>query len=420
MEPSHPFTAPLNDPRVKDYFLRLVRGSGSPEEKYHRFAAFCAELSLILQPELQPAPPAGELAMPDLADLLPRLAESISRAALRMKASQHKDGGWGFHVEQSDLWGTVFALRFLHSLYDLPGVQLATAPDEMIAQGVAFLEQHPELWAAESIPPAGGMSVYDISLMARGFYRLGRSFMRRESAQRVYRSLGRLYRSQNQDGGWDCNIWGYEASTPVRVWSEAGATASAVLALVQTHDIRFQGVIEKSLLWLASTQNSRGSWNDGSCRPGWPAYQVSGQPSVNKTCDAVQAFLAAEALDLPLQPYRGCVERAAGWLLICDQERRTRQIQAAAWGLGYTRADYENACLVLETLSLYPDPDLLNLQPVLACAAGWLVALQRRQEGDAEDGSWVMGHTARIALALGSYYRMVKTGVSRQPIPWIP
>jgi hypothetical protein len=422
METPRHFNDLLRDPRVKAYFLRLIESPISAEEKYQKLLAFAAGLNLDAAAAPIPSEAAQQqtFADADLLDLLPRTAESIRLAVGRLQVSQHQDGGWGFRIGQSDLWGTAYALEFLHAARELPGLSAADV-EPLLAGGVAFLEQHPELWAAESVASAAGLSVYDVGLMVRCFYHLGRSFMRRESSQRVYRSIGRLYRSQNEDGGWDANIWGYEIGMPTQVWSEAGATSSAIRALVQTQDTRFQPAVEKGLLWLAAAQNPDGSWNDGSCRPGSPAFQLSGLPALNKTCDAIQAILFAEALDLSLLSYRASLERAATWLLRRDQDRRCRQSQAAVSGLWFSRADYEQACLVLETLSYLPDQAAqIPLLPVQACAAAWLVSSQRRQEGDLEHGSWVMGHTARIGLALTRFYRIAQPENPSQQAPWLP
>ena len=127
----------------------------------------------------------------------------------------------------------------------------------MLRQGVAYLEQHPDEWAPETLPGLGGMSVYDVGLMVRCFYRVGRSFLRREAALRVYRGLDRLYHAQNKDGGWDASLWGGDVSTLVQAWSEVGATSAALRALAETHDARFQAAYRPSTIACRAAGLSR-------------------------------------------------------------------------------------------------------------------------------------------------------------------
>jgi hypothetical protein len=271
----------------------------------------------------------------------------------------------------------------------------------MLQRGIAYLERHPENWSADTLVSQAGMSVYDISLMVRCFYRSGRNSFRRESALRAYRSIDRLYHSQNEDGGWDANIWGYEINTPVRTWSEVGATGSALQALAEVGDDRFRAVIGRGMRWLAATQNPEGSWNDGSCHPILPAYQLSGYPSVSKTCDGLQGLLAGARLGIPLDSCSSAIDRAVDWLRRQEKPVIDRQNRLTGWGWGYTSADYEQTCLTLETLLQLPNPPL----SVLASNVDWLIQGQHHQSGDPDDGSWAMGHTARIALSLAAFYR---------------
>ncbi len=210
-------------------------------------------------------------------ELLPRIVDCIRHAVLRMQRSQHQDGGWGLQIEQSNFWHTVYVLLFLKSAQELLDRECAAELEVMLRKGAAYLEQHPESWAPDMLPGVGGISVYDVSLMVRYFYRVGRQFLRREAALRVYRGLDRLYHAQNEDGGWDASLWGYEVGTPVRVWSEVGATSEALQALAETHDARFQAAMAKGMQWLAGTQNPDGSWNDGSCEARLPGFRLTGE-----------------------------------------------------------------------------------------------------------------------------------------------
>ena len=242
-----------------------------------------------------------------------------------------------------------------------------------------------------------GISNYEIGLMGRCFYRVGRAYVRRDSALRIYRSIDRLYHSQNEDGGWDANLWGYEVKTPTYVWSEVGATSMALQALAEAREERFAAVVRKGMQWLAASQNPEGSWNDGSCRPDWAPFRLTGGPVVNKTCDALQGILAGQVLEIPLEPFSDSIERGIRWL--CSQVQPGLTFRGGGEG-GFSTRDYESICLTLETLLWLPE----SSTPDLSAFVNWLLFSQRRQAGDVEDGAWVLGHTARIGLALAQYY----------------
>jgi hypothetical protein len=403
MDTPSPGIALLYDLQVREYFLRLVDSSLTAEEKYQSLLDFCqSRLSDSTQGHLLvgSVPTSGESEWKN-EDLHPQITSAVCRAVRRMKLSRHQDGGWGTQVEVSNFWHTAYAVLFLNAVRDFSGLSQKDEVEEMLHGGVAYLEQHPECWSADTLAQVAGLSIYEIGLMVRCFYRVGRVFLRRESTLRVYRSIDRLYHSQNADGGWDAHIWGYEVITPVRVWSEVGATSAVVQALAETGDDRFCATAEKAVRWLAAVQNQEGSWNQGSCHPAWPAFQLSGQPALSKTCDALQGILAAERLGVSLQPYQGCIRRAVDWLYSQDKTIAEQHSPAGSWRWGYTRADYEKSCLMLEFLNRLPDAST----EVLASNTAWLIRGQRRQEDDPNDGNWVMGHTARIALALVEYSR---------------
>lgn len=395
----------LRDAQVKTYFLNLLDLSMSSEEKYQKFIEFCSQHSDHLPQE------AGAGGAPDkfnLEAMLPDLSGAVTRVAGRMRRSQHKDGGWGPQLEQSNFWHTGFAVLFLKTVQEHPEIIVPTDLSSILTRGMGYLEAHPESWAVDTLSNVAGMSVYEIALTIRVFYRAARSNWRRESALRIYRSIDRLAHSQNADGGWDANLWGYEIHTPVRVWSEVGATSAALQALAATREERFQSTLEKAMRWLANTQNPEGSWNAGSCHPVLPDFQLAGQPDLNKTCDGLQGLLAGQALGIPMQPYQNSLDRAVDWLRRQEKPVLDRQHQVSGWGWGHTTADYEMTGMILETLLRIPQTPL----PLLAANAQWLIQTQRRQADDAEDGSWVMGHTARIGLALILFYRCVKAAGS--------
>lgn len=413
----------FSDPNFRAFFLDLLKQDCSNEEKHRLLLEFCAERGL--QPGSEPeanASPSRKFAPDSMVrlDLAERTADSLRRALLRMKASCHTDGGWGKEVERSTFWHTAHTVLFLHAAQDLPGVSWSGELDEMLQRGVAWIEQGHENWSVDALALSAGISTYNVGLMVRCFFRLGRTFfLRRETMQRVYRSLDRLYHTQNEDGGWDANIWSYEITTPTRIWSEAGATGAAILALAETHDDRFLNVVSRGVNWLAATQNPEGSWNDGSCHPLMPAHQVTGQPSVAKTADAVQGLLAAGRLGVMLAAYPGSLDQALGWLHRQGRRILNPDAQGAGWAMGFTPADYENATLTLETLLQLPEAQRAAAMPSMAVIASWLAGVQRKCDGDLDDGSWVLGHTARIGLALAGFYRLIAGGQASERMPWV-
>jgi hypothetical protein len=269
----------------------------------------------------------------------------------------------------------------------------------LLRRGCAYLEQRPEQWAADSLSDGGAISIYGFCLIARIFFHGGREFLRRETAVRVYRGIEHLYHAQNADGGWDANLWGYAVQTPTRVFSEVGATSAAVLALAEVDDERLVAATERAVRWLLSTQNIDGSWNNGACRPDLPPFSLTGDPRISKTCDAVCGLLASQAIDLDAEPYRSAVRRALAWLHRRVQPVLEKHLHPAGWGWGFSAEDYLNVNQMLETLLALDDAPA----PLLAAHARWLLQGQHRAGGDLEDGQWVVGHTARIALALESY-----------------
>ncbi len=412
----------FSDPNFRAFFLDLLRQDCSDEEKFQRLLAFCKKLSENREPGMGQAARSAPLPIPLGAhpNLVQRTADSLRRTLRRMQASCHVDGGWGKEMEQSSFWHTAHTVLFLHDAQDLPGVSWSGELDELLQRGVAWIEQGYENWAVDALATSPSISVYNVGLMVRCFFRLGRTFfLRRETMQRVYRSLDRLYHTQNADGGWDANIWSYETTTVTRVWSEAGATGSAITALAETNDERFLTVVNRGVRWLAATQNPEGSWNDGSCHPLLAVNQLTGQPSVAKTADAVQGLLAAERLGVSLAAYPGCLDQALGWLHRQEKRILSPEAQGEGWAVAYTPADYENATLTLETLLQLPETQRHDSLSPLVRIASWLVGVQRKLDGDLDDGSWVLGDTARIGLTLAAFYRRIVEGQSPEQMPWV-
>jgi hypothetical protein len=415
----------LHDPEVKACFLQLLESPFSDEVKYQKFVEFCARqgvsrahahafLAQALPGAVQE--PGVDVAVDELAA---RAVDSILLAVRRMQRSQHVDGGWGLQIEQSGFWHTAYTLLFLKASQEILGNEMAAEIEEMLRHGGGWLEQHPEVWSPDTLTGVGGMSIYEISLMVLCFYRVGRPLLRREPALRVYRGLDRLYHAQNDDGGWDASVWGYEVSTPARMWSEVGATSMALRAMAETHDERFQIAMVRGIQWLVGTQNPDGSWSEGSCHPALPDFQVEGNFSIEKTCAALHGILAGEELDLPLQPYRGCIEYGLAWLHRLARPVLERRKRISRWGWGYSADDYVNLTAILELLLCLPD-GLPGATPAeIAPYVSWFIEIQRRQPDDPEDGCWVLGHTARIGLALAGFYKRVKGVSTSIQVPWI-
>ena len=70
--------------------------------------------------------------------------------------------------------------------------------------------------------------IYETSLALRCLCRAGEARL-----PDVAGSIAKLAESQNEDGGWDANIWGAELPSKTRVWSEVGGTSMALQALVE-------------------------------------------------------------------------------------------------------------------------------------------------------------------------------------------
>ena len=325
-------------------------------------------------------------------EILLQAEDSIRRAIRRLRHGQHRDGGWGPRPEESDFWGTAFAVLCLNSAKALQPFPFDVELDPMLQRGIDWLEAHSHLWSAD-LTPTGMKPVYHLSLAIRCFYQAGR-----ESFSPVAECVKKLVDSQNQDGGWDAHIWGPAMATPTRVYSEIGATSYAIQAFAQAHHKNEGGTIMRALAWLIKTQNEDGSWNDGSCRPG--VERLDGYASINKTCEALQGILGGQDLGLPLEGFQDKIGQAIAWLQ--SQEKPILSDDRTLEGWGWR--DFDNTCLTLETLVRMSDVSL----PLLSSNARWLIKHQYKQDGDFEDGNWQHGHTARIALSLIEYYKIIK------------
>lgn len=121
-----------NDPKVRNYFLGILSSNLAVEEKYRRFIDFFAkELEMrdklveSLGGMLREGVEARDLEK-ELERVSDKLSESVGawspqyiighlqdgirRAIRRLKASQHRDKGWGSTPENSQYWGTAYAM----------------------------------------------------------------------------------------------------------------------------------------------------------------------------------------------------------------------------------------------------------------------------------------------------------------------
>lgn len=411
----------LQDPQIKTYFLGILESSLSAEEKYQKLLAFFVKESQIRQLMLRHADLIEsddpheidrllsqvnlEMGIWDAQKILDQTADSIIRAIRRLRAGQHQDGGWGPRPEQSNFWGTAYAVLCLNAARSLDTLAYDVDTGALLERGLAYMERDPGVWSVDDVQPHEGKPVYEISLMVRAFYQAGPTYFSSQAGQAVARTLQRLAESQNQDGGWDAQIWGTELDKQRRVYSEVGGTSAALQALAEIPDQTRRPVVERALEWLSKTQNLDGSWNLGSCQPFMPPFTLDKEPAVNKTCDALQGLLTARAFDISLLPYEPAIHGAVEWLQTQERPIFDEKLRISGWGWGYTAVDYENTCLTLETLVAISEVSL----PLLLSNAQWLIREQYKRDGDIEDGNWRQGHTARIALSLIEFYKKIET-----------
>jgi hypothetical protein len=407
----------LRDKQVKNFFLGVLRCRLSDEEKYQKFVSYFELVNQLLD-EVSSHAPKADLCDPEkLAGVVSAAAqeaglwkperilettrESVERAVHRVANCQHQDGGWGYHMEQSNVWGTAYgllALKQARTVLDVP-----FAWEDHVGKAIDWMKKHYREWCVGRVPPEGAKPVYEASVATRCLCRVGeRSFFA------VSESLARLAEAQNQDGGWDAHIWGVRWWGPTRVYSEVGATSLALQALVEAGAHGYRQVIENGMRWIIATQNDDGSWSDGSCKLDNP--KVDGEPRITKTCDALTGILVATAYGIP-DEFQTNRERAVNWLL--GQEKLlSKESGSAATGWGYDefaseqfRPDLESTCHILETLVNLGDVSL----PFATANARWLIDAQHLEPKSIEDGKWEGGDTFRITLALTEYYKRIKT-----------
>ncbi|MBN1953759.1 MAG: terpene cyclase/mutase family protein [Anaerolineae bacterium] len=400
----------LQDPEVRGYLMGILESNLTNEQKYQKLIDCFARIGQVTERMMSHA---GELIAGskeqvqhitsqvgqdmNLHRKVQQTEDAIVRAVRRLSRSQHSDGGWGFQFDVSNFWGTAYAVLCLNAAQELENLAYDVDVAGMLQRGLSWIGSHPEMWAVEYINPGSGMPVYEISLAVRCFYQAGQPRLEAIPPTVSY-SIERLVQAQNEDGGWDAQVWGFDVTTPTRCYSEVGATSAALQALGEVRQADYRAIVERAIRWLTATQNADGSWNSGSCHPGQEG--LSGSPALNKTCDALQGMLVGQAFEIDLRPLGGRINRAVEWLRGEERPIFDAEGNIEGWGWGH----YENTCLTLETLVKMPDAPL----PLLSANAQWLLKTQTRQEGDVQDGNWQQWHTARIALSLIAYYQIIK------------
>ncbi len=426
----------LKDPEIKKYFLSILQSNLSDEDKYKQFIDFF-ELESQVKSELLSA--YGEqllnvgsndigaivsaasqtlgLWKPD--EVLKQTHDSIRRALQRLKHCQHRDGGWGFEVEQSHPWATAYAVLCLNEAKREDDFEIELTSN--LGDGSKWLRERCDDWSVENIEQEGSRSVYDVSIVIRACYESGET-----DFPGLDQALQKLWDSQNEDGGWDARLWPDSYGGPSRQYSEVGATSTALqaLAAVQrlaepTRLFNFDANFLKALQWYIATQNDDGSWNNKSCTP--TSIKIEGMPSVSKTCDGIKGILTAKASLPPLTAdvrvlTEQALDKAVNWLLNQEKPIYDRQGNITGWGweaeiIGdMTIADIQNTWLTLETL-VQIESERVSL-PLLTANAQWLMKQQYKpaaSEDSIEDGKWEpRGHTARIALSLIEFYKKIK------------
>jgi Squalene-hopene cyclase C-terminal domain len=407
----------LADDEVRKFFLRILESSIPAEEKYDKILEFLqleSQLAerVVHQEAQRGGAGASEVLSAAAQDLgiwqpeviLAETRESVRRAVRRLAASQHRDGGWGFRVEESDFWGTGYAFLCLLEARGEGGEGFAFDVDlePLLAGGARWIEGRPGIWSVDRVPAAGGLSLYEVTLAMRCFFAARQGELAAMAAAAAA-AVERIVEAQNPDGGWDAKLWGPAIATPTGLFSEVGATSLALQALAASGAAEAAAAIGRAQGWLAATQNADGSWNDGSCHP--EQSGLGGQPTLNKTCDALQGFLAGDQGDPLAGPFRAHIEKGVEWLRNQERPMYGDDRRIAGWGWqdvpGVSAFLYESTCLTVETLVKIPRVSFA----VLTSNALWLTRSQYRRDGDPEDGTWKGGHTARIGLSLLEFYR---------------
>lgn len=405
----------LSDPEVRKFFLGILGSELPPEKKYDKFLEFFrldSQLSRTLLShahELEGrdeemmqqvlATAAEDAGLWNPGEILGKTEDCLRRAVRRLRNSQHRDGGWGFQIEVSSVWGTVYSTLSLSRAEEqglaTPGTR------EAWQRGIDWLLARRDHWSVESIPPEEERSIYELGLVIRCLCET-----RQGQDPEIRRLIGvcvdRLAADQNGDGGWDRSIWGARWKGPTRTWSEVGATSFALQALAAAGSRGSASAIRKGIDCLAQAQNEDGSWNIMISRE----LLNRGERSVTKTCDALKGILAGRKAGVDLDPYRERISRAFDWLQHREQPMFNSARDAiTGWGWHSDEiSTIENTCHTLETLLQVEDASL----PLLTSNASWLMQCQFLMPGSLEDGKWAHNDTGRITLSLLELHKAIQ------------
>ncbi|CAG1023124.1 hypothetical protein MTYM_02214 [Methylococcales bacterium] len=467
----------LRDRQVANYFLGVLASSLPIESKYHRFIEFFdREFAIHQQIEDRLGQKsAGEaesmgrillevsrdLKLWNPSKLLLDVKEGIARAIVWLCANQNQDGGWGYKPDSGSVfWETAFSAICLDSVGKLGDEAFADLEiEDTLGRACEWLGVHLDGWAFDYCPKGETLNTYNVALAILCCYTLGKDRFAQAFVNKVGPAIDRLAGSRCADGGWGCRDWSKKAKNLIaESRSEVGATSLAVRALSKAANPAHLPTIDQALRWMLQFQNSEGSWSD--------AFQGS-QPSIPKTCDAIEALLAGQDLGIKIDSACLAIDRAIAWLqsqecVILDDgtirgwgwdavpkeikeidsddysilqsifEGKSGEEDRALADSGYVktegkyllregldanekdrlmqlllrrgiRYDYISTCLTLEALVKMPDAFL----PMLRVNAVWLLENQCLLEGVKTYGMWGK-NTARITASLIEFYSRLK------------
>jgi hypothetical protein len=412
----------LRDAEVHKFFLGVLQCDMPAEEKYKKFVDFF-ELDASLSQQLASrardlvdetdqgklhevlASAAEDAGLWKPQEILAETEDSLRRAVRRLLVSQHRDGGWGFEIEVSHIWATVYSVLalYLADRRDLVDIDLR----DIYERGLDWLIARRKDWSVEDIPLEGERSIYELSAVIGCLSETGRDRDDPEVHRVVSTAIDRLRRAQNDDGGWDRSIWGTDWPGRTRIWSETGATGFALQALAAAGGETCKPVMAKGIDCLASAQNADGSWNIMITRH----VLDRGARSVTKTCNALKGILAGRVAGIDMAPYRDTIAKGVEYLQSRELPIFTDAGTITGWGwhreeqLPVPVSTFENTTHTLETLLQVEDVSL----PPLTANASWLIHSQFRAPGSLDDGKWASNETGRITLALLRFYEAIKT-----------
>lgn len=434
----------VSRPKAREHLLKVLRQESlSPEAKYQKLVEFIESVEKVAQagwlcdeecwqeetfagpqavaPALRglPNPSLLQKDFWDWQVALQDTENSIRRALERIRRCRHRDGGYGYHIEHSSVWGTCRAMSALvksQGRFDLEWDQ-----EELIQGCVAWLRSRQMQWAMLVSRPSEDRGQYETALAVCALIEVGPRYLG-DLAYAVERTVLALAEAQNIDGGWDATLWGGASQGQHGIWSEVGATSLAVQAIAAWglwekkggHASELRQRLIAAMQWLRAAQNNDGSWNAGSCSP--DSVRPRERPSATKTCDAIKGILVSSQFlnGDASESIEECVTKGAHWVL--GEERLLTNSQGAVMGWGFSDphlADLDSTCLVLETLV-----HVKTVSPIhLWANVRSLMAAQHREPGSVDDGKWAFGDTFRICSGLIEFHRKLKDlSVQSRPV----